>query len=77
MRNHNVQHLLPATFIIMALMGGAADAQAQTWVQAGMLRCRLNPSIASSSSAISLWNAASNQSRVQSRRMRVRSTQLA
>jgi hypothetical protein len=45
MRNHNVQHLLPATFIIMALMGGAADAQAQTWVQAGMLRCRLNPSI--------------------------------
>ena len=23
MRNHNVQHLLPATFIIMALMGGA------------------------------------------------------
>jgi Protein of unknown function (DUF992) len=37
---------LPAIFIITALIAGAAaSAQAQTWVQAGTLSCRLNPSI--------------------------------
>ena len=39
------RHVLPAIFIITALILGPAGAQAQTWVQAGMLRCRLNPSI--------------------------------
>jgi hypothetical protein len=36
---------LPAIFIITALIAGAAGAWAQTWVQAGTLNCRLNPSI--------------------------------
>jgi hypothetical protein len=47
MPSHNVrQQVLPAILIIItALIAGAADTQAQTWVQAGTLRCRLNPSI--------------------------------
>ena len=39
------QYVLSAILIITALILGPAGAQAQTWVQAGMLRCRLNPSI--------------------------------
>ena len=46
MRNHCLrQYVLPAIFIITALILGPACAQAQTWAQAGVLRCRLNPSI--------------------------------
>ena len=37
--------MLPTIFIITALVLWAPVAQAQTWVQAGALRCRLNPSI--------------------------------
>jgi hypothetical protein len=37
--------LLPALFIFAALMAAPADAQPATWTQAGVLRCRLNPSI--------------------------------
>jgi hypothetical protein len=46
MQNHCLrQYVLPAIFIITALILGPACAQAQTWAQAGVLRCRLNPSI--------------------------------
>jgi len=39
------RYVLPAIFIITAFVLGPIHAQAQTWAQAGMLRCRLNPSI--------------------------------
>ena len=46
MRNHCLsRYMLLAIFIITALVFGPAGAQAQTWAQAGMLRCRLDPSI--------------------------------
>ena len=46
MRRHSLgQYVLPAMFIVTALIVGPAGTQAQTWAQAGMLRCRLNPSI--------------------------------
>jgi hypothetical protein len=46
MRRHSLgQYVLPAIFIVTALIVGPAGIQAQTWAQAGMLRCRLNPSI--------------------------------
>src|ERR1700722_3230394 len=45
MRSHCLRrHLLLAIFAVTALSSGPG-AQAQTWAQAGMLRCRLNPSI--------------------------------
>jgi hypothetical protein len=46
-RAHYLRQLfLPALFAFAALtMAPAADAQTPTWAQAGMLRCRLNPSI--------------------------------
>ena len=48
MRRHSLgQYALPAMFIVTALIVGPAGTQAQTWAQAGMLRCRLNPSIES------------------------------
>lgn len=39
------RYVLPAIFILTVLILGSAHTQAQTWAQAGMLRCRLNPSI--------------------------------
>jgi hypothetical protein len=39
------QLLLPAIFPFVALIAAPADAQGPTWAQAGMLNCRLNPSI--------------------------------
>jgi hypothetical protein len=46
MRNNCLrQYVVSAILIITALILGPAGAHAQTWVQAGMLRCRLNPSI--------------------------------
>jgi outer membrane protein len=46
MRNYcSSQYMLPTIFIITTLILWAPVAQAQTWAQAGMLRCRLNPSI--------------------------------
>jgi hypothetical protein len=45
-RAHHLRlFLLPALFIFAALMAAPADAQAPTWTQAGVLRCRLNTSI--------------------------------
>jgi hypothetical protein len=43
--HHLRQFLLPAILTFAALIAAPADAQAPTWAQAGMLRCRLNPSI--------------------------------
>jgi Protein of unknown function (DUF992) len=37
--------MLPAIFVFAARIAVPADAQAPTWTQAGMLNCRLNPSI--------------------------------
>jgi Protein of unknown function (DUF992) len=43
--HHLRRLLLPAMFTFAALLAAPADAQAPTWAQAGMLNCRLNPSI--------------------------------
>jgi Protein of unknown function (DUF992) len=46
MRNHGLrQYMLLAVFFITAIVLGPESSEAQTWAQAGMLRCRLNPSI--------------------------------
>jgi hypothetical protein len=46
MRNHGLrQYMLLAVFVITALVLEPAGSQAQTWVQAGTLSCRLDPSI--------------------------------
>ena len=43
MRNVGLKAL--GLFVVIATTILSANAQAQTWTQAGMLRCRLNPSI--------------------------------
>ena len=46
MRAHYLRQLfLPAMFAFAGLTMAPADAQPPTWAQAGMLRCKLNPSI--------------------------------
>src|SRR6185436_183941 len=46
MRGNSLRHCVLSPILIMtALILGAVGAHGQTWVQAGMLRCRLNPSI--------------------------------
>jgi hypothetical protein len=45
LRHYSKQSLLLAIFALAALAVGPAGAQSQGWVQAGMLSCRLNPSI--------------------------------
>ena len=46
MRGNSLRHYVLSPILIMtALILGAVGAHGQTWVQAGMLRCRLNPSI--------------------------------
>jgi hypothetical protein len=47
LRAHHLRlFLLPVLFIVGILIAAApADAQPRTWTQAGVLRCRLNPSI--------------------------------
>ena len=79
MRNNCLrQCVLSAILIITALILGPAGAQAQTWVQAGMLGDAGSiQASASSSSAINQWNVASNQSRVGPSLLRARSTRSA
>jgi Protein of unknown function (DUF992) len=45
MRSQYLRRYLLLATLAAAALGLASRADAQTWVQAGMLKCRLNPSI--------------------------------
>jgi len=45
MRSQYLRRYLLLVILAAAAFGWASRADAQTWVQAGMLKCRLNPSI--------------------------------
>jgi Protein of unknown function (DUF992) len=45
MRSHRLRRYLLLTIFVAATLGLGPGVRAQTWVQAGMLKCRLNPSI--------------------------------
>jgi hypothetical protein len=42
---HLRQFVLPAMLVFAALLAAPAEAERSAWTQAGVLRCRLNPSI--------------------------------
>jgi hypothetical protein len=44
-RSHHLRRYLLLTIFVGAVLGLGPGVRAQTWVQAGMLKCRLNPSI--------------------------------
>ena len=45
MQSHCLRRYLLLAIFAATALGVGPSAQAQTWVQAGMLKCRLNPSI--------------------------------
>ena len=70
MQSHCLRRYLLLAIFAATALGVGPSAQAQTWVQAGMLKCRLIEASVSSSSGISRWNAASIRFRDRSRPMR-------
>ena len=45
MRSHRLRRYLLLAIVVVVALGLGPGVRAQTWVQAGMLKCRLNPSI--------------------------------